>query len=197
MLFSGTFVITQMIPETLNMRHESSVYPDSAFNSTPPHMTVISSKHSTSSKLAGMPLRAVRRVYTQLAIFLSELASNRQAVLLLLLFAPQAAARELFMVIGLQYSRAKFSLPYARGNVLFSLFQGAQGILVLMILPVITRTIAKPRGWTAEARDRRYAIVSIAVMATGLMVIGLAQGLVIEIVGLLLVALGSRSESVV
>lgn len=95
------------------------------------------------------------------------------------------------MVIGLQYSNAKFSLPYARGNVLFSLFQGAQGVLVLVLLPTIRRTIAEPRGWTAWARDWRYAIVSIAMMASGLMVIGLAPTLTIEITGLLFVALGS------
>jgi hypothetical protein len=111
--------------------------------------------------------------------------------LLLAIFAPQTSARELFTVIGLQYSKAKYALSYARGNVLLSLFQGAQGLLVLVLLPLLTRTIAEPRGWTDWTRDRRYAIVSIAVTALGLTVIGLAPVLAIEVIGLLLVALGS------
>ncbi|KAF4452928.1 MFS multidrug transporter [Fusarium austroafricanum] len=80
---------------------------------------------------------------------------------------PQTSARELFTVIGLQYSKAKYSLSYARGNVLLSLFQGVQGLLVLVLLPLLTRTFAEPRGWTEWGRDRRYAIVSIAVTAGG------------------------------
>lgn len=191
MLFSGTFLITQFIPETLNLRYESSTYPDSTSNSTSPQIAVSSSRRSTSSQLIEIPIRFVRRISSLFVVFLSVLTSNRQAVLLLFIFAPQTAARELFTVVGLQYSRAKFYLPYARGNVFLSLFQGAQGILVLVLLPTITRTIAEPRGWTAWARDRRYAIVSIAVTASGLMVIGLAPSLVIEAAGLLLVALGS------
>ncbi|KAE8453247.1 hypothetical protein EG329_011314 [Mollisiaceae sp. DMI_Dod_QoI] len=191
MLFSGTFLITQFIPETLNLRHKSSTYQSSTSSSSSSQITVSSSRRSTSSKLIEIPIRFVRKVFSLLVVFLGVLTSNRQAVLLLIIFAPQTAARELFTVLGLQYSRAKFSLPYARGNVLFSLFQGAQGILVLVLLPIVTRTIAEPLGWTAWARDRRYAIVSISVMAFGLMVIGFAPNLVIEVAGLLLVALGS------
>lgn len=94
-------------------------------------------------------------------------------------------------MIGLQYSSAKYSLSYARGNVLLSLFQGAQGLFVLVLLPLLTRLIADPRGWTVWARDSLYAIVSIAMTASGLMVIAVAPVLAIEATGLLLVALGS------
>jgi hypothetical protein len=103
----------------------------------------------------------------------------------------QTSARELFTVIGLQYSKTRYSLSYARGNVLLSLFQGAQGLLVLVLLPLLTRTIAEPRGWADWVRDRRYAIVSILVTSLGLLVIGLAPVLAIETIGLLFVALGS------
>ncbi|KAI9647879.1 hypothetical protein NHQ30_004267 [Ciborinia camelliae] len=191
MLFSGTFLITQFLPETLNLRNESSANPDSTSNPIPTRATLLSSQRSILSKFTEMPIRFILRVSSSLGFFLSVLTSNRQALLLLVIFAPQTAARELFTVIGLQYSRAKFSLSYARGNVLLSLFQGAQGLLVLVLLPTITRTIAEPRGWTAWARDRRYAIVSTAAMASGLLVIALAPGLMIEAAGLLLVALGS------
>ncbi|KAI1148157.1 hypothetical protein F4825DRAFT_434846 [Nemania diffusa] len=87
--------------------------------------------------------------------------------------------------------RVKFSLSYGRGNVLLSLFQGAQGLFALVLLPFITRIIAVPRGWSPWTRDRRYAVVSIAATTSGLLVIALAPVLWIEIVGLLLISLGS------
>ncbi|KAL4935320.1 hypothetical protein BDV06DRAFT_234435 [Aspergillus oleicola] len=121
----------------------------------------------------------------------SVLTSNRQALLLLGGFAPQTAARDLFTMVGLQYSRAKFALSYGRGNVLLSVFQGAQGLVVLVLLPLITRCVADPRGWTRWARDRRYAILSVVLTASGLMVIAAAPGLAVEAAGLLLVACGS------
>jgi MFS family permease len=94
-------------------------------------------------------------------------------------------------MVGLQYSRAKFALPYGRGNVLLSVFQGAQGLVVLVLLPFITRCVADPRGWSPWARDRRYAILSVALTASGLMVIAAAPGMAVEAAGLLLVACGS------
>lgn len=60
-----------------------------------------------------------------------------------------------------------------------------------MLLPLITRPIADPRGWTAWGHDRLYAIMSIAVTAFDLMVIAVASILAIEAVGLLLMALDS------
>ncbi|KAL4926548.1 uncharacterized protein BDV17DRAFT_293348 [Aspergillus undulatus] len=48
-----------------------------------------------------------------------------------------------------------------------------------------------PRGWTPWARDRRYAILSVALTASGLMVVAAAPGLAVEAAGLLLVACGS------
>ncbi|RKU44004.1 hypothetical protein DL546_007082 [Coniochaeta pulveracea] len=122
---------------------------------------------------------------------LGVLTSNPQAVLLLCIFAPQTAARELFTSIGLQYSNTKYSLSYARGNLLLSLFQGAQGLVVLVLLPLINRIIAKTRNWTAWHRDRTYTIASIALMALGLFTIGTAPMVAVEAGGLLLVALGS------
>lgn len=73
--------------------------------------------------------------------------------------------------------------------MLLYLFQGAQGFLVLVLLLVVTRTIAEPRGWTAWARDRRFTIISIAMMALGLADIAFAPGLFLAPAGLLLVAL--------
>ncbi|KAI9835251.1 MAG: hypothetical protein M1819_002395 [Sarea resinae] len=190
-LFSGTFLLTRLIPETLNLREESSGSADPTSGPTSPRISVASSRRSASSSPTKIAISIVAGVSSLLAPLIGVLASNRQALLLLCIFAPQSAARELFTMIGLQYSRAKYSLSYARGNVLLSLFQAAQGVVVLVLLPLITRLIADPRGWTAWARDRLYAIVSIAVTACGLMVIAVAPGLAIEATGLLLVALGS------
>lgn len=162
-LFSGAFLITRNIPETGPARHASDT------NAMPSAVITTVSPPSRFAKLV----------------------SNRQALLILLLFAPQTSARELFTVIGLQYSRAKFTLSYARGNVLLSFFQGAQGLFVLVLLPIVTRTLAEQRGWTGWARDRRFTIFSIAVMASGLAVIGFAPFLFLAAAGLLLVAIGS------
>ncbi|KAJ8122705.1 hypothetical protein O1611_g9777 [Lasiodiplodia mahajangana] len=119
------------------------------------------------------------------------LASNQQALLLLCIYAPQTAARELFNSLGLQYSNLKFRLSYAWGNLLLSFFQGAQGLMALVILPLITRALATPLGWSPWMRDRRYTITSIGVMASGLLVIASAPLLALEVIGLLLVSLGS------
>ncbi|KXG47304.1 Major facilitator superfamily domain, general substrate transporter [Penicillium griseofulvum] len=126
-----------------------------------------------------------------LAPLLGVLTSNPQAVLLLCIFAPQTAARDLFTMIGLQYSSAKYSLPYSRGNVLLSIFQGAHGLCVLVLLPLVTHFIADRRGWTAWARDRLYSIASMTATASGLIIIAVAPALAIEATGLLLVAVGS------
>lgn len=186
-LFSGAFLITRCIPETRLLKHhsESDLMPSAVTTvSPPPHLA------RPTSKLAAMPVRFARRAFSFLAASIDILVSNRQALLILLLFAPQTSARELFTTIGLQYSRAKFTLPYARGNMLLSLFQGAQGLLVLVLLPLVTRTIAEQRGWTAWARDRRFTIFSIAMIALGLAVIAFAPVLFLAAAGLLLVALG-------
>ncbi|KAL9102401.1 MAG: hypothetical protein Q9163_002446 [Psora crenata] len=190
-IFSSTFILSQFIPETLSFRNKSSGDPDSISDLTSPQATILPSSRPATSVSTRIANRIPFGVSRLVAPLLSVLASNRQALLLLVIFAPQTTARELFTVIGLQYSNAKYSLSYARGNVLLSLFQGAQGLFVLVLLPLITRTVAEPRGWSPWARDRRYAILSIAVTALGLMVIGLAPALVIEATGLLLVALGS------
>ena len=183
-LFSCTFLLTQFLPETLNLRDK--------YDPTSPRDRVSSSRRSASP----IPTQRVydsitARISSMLAPLLNVLTSNRQALLLLCIFGPQTAARELFTMIGLQYSSAKYSLSYGRGNVLLSLFQGAQGLIVLILLPLITRLVVDPRGWTAWARDRMYAILSIAVTASGLLVIAVAPVLAIEVTGLLLVALGS------
>ncbi|PCD28883.1 hypothetical protein AU210_011433 [Fusarium oxysporum f. sp. radicis-cucumerinum] len=89
------------------------------------------------------------------------------------------------------YSKARYALSYARGKILLSLFQGAQGLLALILLPLLTRLIAKPRGWTDWARDRRHVISSISLTSFGLLVIGFAPALAIEASGLIVVALGS------
>lgn len=195
MLFTGTFIITYFIPETLELRDKSAQHADSAVDVTSSESHALPAARSDS--FIATIRHVVRKACNSLVLFFRAMTSNRQALLLLIIFAPQTAARELFSVIGLQYSGAKYSLPYARGNVLLSLFQGAQGILVLFLLPAVTRTVADPRGWTAWARDRRYAVVSIAVTAAGLMTIGLAPALAVEGLGLLLVALGSCTTGLV
>ncbi|KAJ5855514.1 uncharacterized protein N7529_009458 [Penicillium soppii] len=199
-LFSGTFLLTRFIPESLHLKKQDlspgNTHLGPGSPEALPQDTLLGHTRSSTypnaitAKFAKHLPRRVARVLTP---FLNVLTSNRQAILLLVLFAPQTAARELFTVIGLQYSSAKFSLSYARGNVLLSIFQGAQGLFVLVLLPLITRTIAEPRGWTAWARDRRYAIASMAVTACGLMTIGIAPVLWVEAAGLLFVALGSCS----
>jgi hypothetical protein len=189
-LFTGTFLLTYLIPETLRQENEVSANQDLTPELTSPQSTVLSSQHSAPSS-STQQANYLAKISNLLLPLTSVLTSNRQALLLLAIFAPQTSARELFTVIGLQYSKAKYSLPYARGNVLLSLFQGAQGLFVLVLLPLITRVIAEPRGWTAWTRDHLYSIVSIAMTALGLMTIGLAPALVIESIGLLLVALGS------
>ncbi|KAL5360423.1 MFS general substrate transporter [Aspergillus floccosus] len=176
-LFAGTFLLTPFIPETLGLRATASPTLHPSSEPTKP----------TSSTLWDRISRALAPALTALSV----LTSNRRALLLLGVFAPQTAARDLFTMVGLQYSRAKFTLPYSRGNVLLSIFQGAQGLVVLVLLPFITRCVADPRGWTPWARDRRYAIWSVALTASGLMVIAAAPGLAVEAAGLLLVAGGS------
>ncbi|KAJ9418212.1 hypothetical protein QL093DRAFT_2566114 [Fusarium oxysporum] len=89
------------------------------------------------------------------------------------------------------YSKARYSLSYACGKILLSLFQGAQWLLVLILLPLLTRLIAKPRGWADWARDRRYVISPISLTSFGVLVIGFAPALAIEASGLIVVALGS------
>jgi MFS family permease len=187
-LFSGTFLLTLHIPETLRFRDKSS---DLTVDTVSPPVTVTSTQRFASSNPTQTANPFFDRVSRVLAPLLSVLTSNRRALLLLGIFAPQTAARDLFTMIGLQYSNARFALSYGRGNVLLSLFQGAQALVVLVLLPSITRLIADPRGWTNWARDRRYAIMSIAVTVSGLIVIAVAPGLVLEATGLLLVACGS------
>ncbi|KAI1421741.1 MFS general substrate transporter [Xylaria sp. FL1777] len=179
-VFFGAFVITSFIPETLHLRQS-----DTASRSPVAQDGDSAAEESVeSAKFHGSLLAPLR----------SMLTSNPQALLLICIFAPQTAARELFNSIGLQYSNDKFDLPYSRGNVLLSLFQGAQGLFALVLLPFITRVIAEPRGWSAWARDRLYAVVSIGAMTFGLLVIALAPVLSIEVVGLLLVSLGNCSN---
>jgi MFS family permease len=166
----GAFCLLLLcIPETLELREESSA-------------CTTSSQASTGAKTVRASL---------LTPLLGVLTSNPQAVLLLCIFAPQTAARELFTSIGLQYSNTRYSLSYASGNLLLSLFQGAQGLVVLVLLPFISRTIARAGDWTTWYRDRIYTIASIAVLALGLVTIGIAPVVAVEAAGLLLVALGS------
>ncbi|KAI1733523.1 MFS general substrate transporter [Xylaria scruposa] len=125
-LFSGTFILTQLIPETLNMNCSRKAF----------------------SALGPMDSHPV---------------------------TPSAGYR----------------LSYARSNLLLALFQGAQGLLIVVLRPLATGTIANPSGWTPWSRDRRYAISSIVITAFGLLVIGLAPAVAVEIIGLLLMAFGS------
>ncbi|KAI9930843.1 hypothetical protein MW887_010493 [Aspergillus wentii] len=178
-LFSAMALLVRFIPETLDLRSTFSLNSEL----TSPRVAV-----SSTAKAANPIVAAISSVVTPL---FSVLISNRQALLLLCILAPQTAARDLFTMIGLQYSSAKYSLSYSRGNILLSLFQGAQSLVVLVLLPLLTRLVADQRGWTAWARDRVYAIMSIAVTASGLLVIAVAPALGIEATGLLLVACGS------
>ncbi|KAI3316627.1 MFS general substrate transporter [Xylariaceae sp. AK1471] len=180
--FFGAFIITALIPETLHLSHTAVA------NSQPPSSSA--SAQDTGSESAAS-VEAIKPHAGLLAPLHSVLTSNPQAVLLLCIYAPQTAARELFNTVGLQYSNVKFNLSYGRGNVLLSLFQGAQGLLALVLLPFITRVIADPRGWTALVRDRLYAIVSIGATTAGLLVIAWAPAISIVVVGLLVVSLGS------
>ncbi|KAI1308323.1 MFS general substrate transporter [Xylaria venustula] len=181
--FFGAFVVTSFIPETLDLSQSPAGSSSAAIQGGDSDSEVsVGSSKPNSSLLA--PLRNV-------------LLSNRQAVLLICIFAPQTAARELFNAIGLQYSSIKFSLSYGRGNVLLSIFQGTQGLFSLVLLPLITRLIAAPRGWSAWTRDRYYTVASIGATSIGLLVIALAPVLSIEILGLLLVSLGNCSNGII
>ncbi|KAL4797203.1 MFS general substrate transporter [Aspergillus venezuelensis] len=187
-LFAGTFLLTPFIPETIGFRAEVNGGPLSG-QATSPALPCHSS--SEPAKTSSPSSSSFRTRLSNALTPLHALTSNRQALLLLAIFAPQTAARDLFTVIGLQYSAAKFNLSYSRGNILLSLFQGTQGLVVLALLPLVTRYIAEPYGWTPWARDRRYAILSTTLTAAGLAVIGAAPALPVEIIGLLLVACGS------
>jgi hypothetical protein len=186
-LFTGTFLLTPFIPETLGFRADGSLLSSPAASPAAP--IALSMHHSSEPTKTTSPFWG--RISRALAPHLIVLTSNRQALLLLGVFAPQTTARDLFTMVGLQYSRAKFALPYGRGNVLLLVFQGAQGLVVLVLLPFITRCVADPRGWSPWARDRRYAILSVALTASGLMVITAALGMAVKAAGLLLVACGS------
>jgi MFS family permease len=189
-VLSGAFVLTLFIPETLDLGCKSPHDAHLTLGSTSIEGTQQSLRSSKSTSFTGL-LNGIRvQISILVAPLIDVLASNRQALLLLCIFAPQTAARELFTVIGLQYSKAKFSLSYAHGNVLLSVFQGAQGLSVLVFLPMITRLIAEPRGWSPWTRDRRYAIFSIAMIALGLMIIALAPVLIVEAIALLIIATG-------
>ncbi|KAI0811445.1 MFS general substrate transporter [Xylaria sp. FL0064] len=180
--FFGAFVMG-FIPETLHL--SQSATPSSSMLTQDRNLNPedsVDAATPNSSLLA--PLRSV-------------LASNRQALLLICIFAPQTAARELFNSIGLLYSSFKFNIPYSRGNVLLSLFQGSQGLSALVLLPFITRVVVVPRGWSSWKRDRIYAVASIGAMSLGLLVIALAPVVPIEIMGLLLVSLGNCSNGLI
>lgn len=187
-MFFGTFILTLAIPETLQTTAKSAdheeLLAESPFSSPP-------TSRPESPSLTRKADQALDSMSHLLAPFISLFTSNPQAVLLILICGPQTAARDVFVLVGLQYSNTKFSLPYAKGNLLLSLFQGAQGVVVLLILPLITRFIAERRGWAAWSRDRLYAITSIGLTALGLLVIGNAPSIAVEVSGLLLLALGS------
>ncbi|KAI8952009.1 MFS general substrate transporter [Xylaria longipes] len=180
-MFLGVFIVAGAIPETLHLSQGAAAAAASAVAGEDRDSVLSADLTDAAKPLLGSLLAPLR----------SALASNPQALLLLCIFAPQTAARELFNSLGLQYSSVKFRLSYAWGNLLLSLFQGAQGLMALVLLPFITRVLAAPLGWSPWTRDRRYAIVSIGVMASGLLVIALAPLLVVEVIGLLLVSLGS------
>jgi MFS family permease len=195
-LFSGAFLLTLFIPETLHPDNHSLVIPN--IGSMDPSLTEEEASSVSFPQSLDHSLDVTRKadsflteLYNLTSPLLTVLASNPQAVLLLVIFAPQSAARDLFSMVGLQYSSAKFGLPYSRGGIILSLFQCAQGLFVLLLLPLITRFLAEPLGWSPWARDRYYTIVSVSVTAIGLMAIGIAPVLAVEVVGLLLVALGS------
>ncbi|KAI1272452.1 MFS general substrate transporter [Xylaria sp. FL0933] len=181
--FLGAFVMG-FIPETLHLSQSATPSPSSILTQdrNPTAEETVDATTPNSSLLA--PLRSV-------------LASNREALLLICIFAPQTAARELFNSIGLLYSSFKFNIPYSRGNVLLSLFQGSQGLFALMLLPFITRVVAVPRGWSSWKRDRIYVVASIGAMNLGLLVIALAPVVPVEIIGLLLVSLGNCSNGLI
>lgn len=187
-MFFGTFVLTLAIPETLQTTPKSADH--SGLLAESPLLSPLSSRPQSPS-FTGRADATLDRISHLLAPFISLFTSNPQAVLLILICGPQTAARDVFVLVGLQYSNTKFSLPYSKANLLLSLFQGAQGVVVLLILPLITRFIAERRGWAAWSRDRLYAITSIGLTALGLLVIGNAPSIAVEISGLLLVALGS------
>jgi MFS family permease len=170
--FIGAFVITNFLPETLHLSQSATTT-----------STTLTQDRGSAPDDPVEPTKPSSNF----------LASNSQALLLLCIFAPQTTARELFNSVGLQYSSIKFHLSYSRGSMLLSLFQGAQGLLALVLLPFLTR-VAVPRNWSPWTRDRLYAVISIGATTSGLLVIALAPVLSIEIFGLLLVSLGSCSN---
>ncbi|KAI1811233.1 hypothetical protein GGS20DRAFT_564015 [Poronia punctata] len=174
--FFGAFLIASLTPETLHLKQSA----------TPSNAPLTQEGGSADSTKPTRP-------YTRLFASLRVLVRNPQALLMLCIFALQTAARELFNSLGLQYSNVKFNLSYPRGSVLLSLFQGAQGLMALVVLPLLTRILTVRLGWAPWPRDRLYAIVSIAATTSGLLVLASAPILSIEVIGLLLISIGSCS----
>ena len=191
-LFSCSFVLPVFLPETLNLQEQHAEAPRLAVHGVSEEDPNPSHQYDSPLKVPNGQVASLTADLRDLVMPLFQvLFTNRQALLLLCVFAPQTAARELFNTVGLQFSSAKFSLDYSHGNSLLSLFQGMQGVFVLGLLPTLTRFIAVPRRWSAWARDRRYAITSIAVTAVGLLIIATAPAVPFMAAGLLVVALGS------
>lgn len=149
-LFFGAFVLSSFIPET------QTVCSKSLDESEPICDEVTTKNHSKTSggSARALSLWALASSMKRLQAGVSHLVkplrlvltSSPQAILLLSIFAPQTAARKLFNMIGLQYLNSKYSISYARGKVLLSIFQAAQGVFVFVILPCITRGLAGRRG---------------------------------------------------
>lgn len=147
----GTFILTLAIPETFQTTPKSANH---GLLAESPLLSPLSSRPQSPSFIRKGDA-ALDRISHLLSPFISLFNSNPQAVLLILICGPHTAARDVFVLVGLQYSNTKFSLPYAKGNLLLSPFQGAQGVVVLLILLLITRFLAERRGWAAWSRDRQ------------------------------------------
>lgn len=86
-LFSGTFLLTRFIPETLNLRDKSSGSLGPTYDPTSPRVTVSSSRCSSSSIPTKRANSMAAGISSLLAPLLSVLTSNRQALLLLCISA--------------------------------------------------------------------------------------------------------------
>ncbi|KAL4936207.1 major facilitator superfamily domain-containing protein [Aspergillus oleicola] len=179
----GRVALTRMIPETLGLRDDSAGIPThSLFRYFPREKDI----HDD-------PLTLPQRIsiLSKLKEAISSLFTiPPQATLLLLLSLIQTSATHLFPTVGLRYTSARFSLSYTSTLKLLRFSQGAQAVFVLVVLPGLMQLATTTFPWSAWARDRCFAIESIALTALGTILIGVAPSVNFEAGGLVLLAMG-------
>lgn len=185
-LFLGAFVVPFFVPETLY----TSDNLEEARSGVPPMLNQAiqaSSRQITSSKIKSTMTSAFKSPLSLLRL----LASNKQALLVLLIIGPQSTAKNLFEIVGFQYSAAKFSSPYSTVNPMLSISSAAQAICSLGILPLAAISIVRVLDCSPWRRDHLIILTLGVLSATGHMIISVAPTLSTVMLGIVLVAFGS------